>query len=284
MTQAIKLIALDLDGTLALENHQVSPATRASLQQLHHSGVEVVIATGRRYRTTQYVVENLGLSVFCVCNGGALVKDKQRQTLANTPFSITEAGQVVTLARQLDLTVTAQRDSHEFGGADFVIDSANVWNHRLQQYYEQNAEFSSKADLLASDDRFLVLGVFDRIEKLKLLTEQLSQDHQQRFNTIIVPHLTSDFYYCEITLNKVDKWHGLNPLLGHFNITEKNVCAVGDQVNDLAMIQAAAHGVAMGNASDALKSEANFICGNHDEDGLLDVVAYIQKFNAQHVP
>jgi HAD superfamily hydrolase (TIGR01484 family) len=60
----IKLIALDLDGTLALPNHQVSPATREGLHQLQDDGVEVVIATGRRYRSALYVIDNLGLETY----------------------------------------------------------------------------------------------------------------------------------------------------------------------------------------------------------------------------
>ncbi len=87
MTQAIKLLALDLDGTLALDNHQVSPATKDALCRLHQDDVNVVIATGRRYRTTRFVIENLGFDVATVCNGGALVKDHQQNTLHETAFS-----------------------------------------------------------------------------------------------------------------------------------------------------------------------------------------------------
>ena len=56
------MIALDLDGTLAVENHQVLPATRDALKDLHFNGVEVVIATGRRYRTTRLVIEAWALT------------------------------------------------------------------------------------------------------------------------------------------------------------------------------------------------------------------------------
>ena len=77
----IKMIALDLDGTLALANHEVSPATKDALTNLHADGVEVVIATGRRYRTTRFVMDNLGFDVFAVCNGGALVKAPDQSTL-----------------------------------------------------------------------------------------------------------------------------------------------------------------------------------------------------------
>ena len=59
----IRMIALDLDGTLAIADHQVSSATRTALLELHEGDTEVVIATGRRYRTTRFVIENLGFDV-----------------------------------------------------------------------------------------------------------------------------------------------------------------------------------------------------------------------------
>ena len=66
----IKLLALDLDGTLAVDNHQVTEKTRDALHEISDEGVEVTIATGRRYRSARYVMENLGLDTFCICNGG----------------------------------------------------------------------------------------------------------------------------------------------------------------------------------------------------------------------
>ena len=118
------MIALDLDGTLALQNHEVSPLTRDALDDLHHNGVEVVIATGRRYRTTRYVIENLGFDVFAVCNGGALVKAPDQSTVYNENFSILP---FLMLTRELNLTLFTQRD-----GILDVIDYIHEHNRRYQ--------------------------------------------------------------------------------------------------------------------------------------------------------
>jgi len=87
-------------------------------------------------------------------------------------------------------------------------------------------------------------------------------------------------WYCEITLARVTKWHGLLQLANLFNISAENICAVGDQVNDLPMLVAVTHGVAMGNAVEVLRDKATFVCGNHDEDGILEVIDYIRKHNS----
>ncbi|MFT6037591.1 MAG: HAD superfamily hydrolase (TIGR01484 family), partial [Candidatus Azotimanducaceae bacterium] len=116
MIQAIRLLALDLDGTLSLDDHKISPATRAALEQLHtRDDVEVVIATGRRYRTTRYVADKLGFDVSIVCNGGALVKNQLQQTLQSTEFEREHIVFLTGIARELGMTLSAQRDSHQHG-------------------------------------------------------------------------------------------------------------------------------------------------------------------------
>ena len=101
------------------------------------------------------------------------------------------------------------------------------------------------------------------------------------YRTIVVPFLGSAHFYCEITLAEVNKWHGLSKLAALFNLTAENICAVGDQLNDLPMLKEVGHGVAMGNGVEALHMYAKFICGNHDEDGILEVVEYIRHHNKQ---
>ena len=106
--EPIKMLALDLDGTLAVNGHDVLPATRAALTDLHNDGVEVVIATGRRFRTTRFVMENLGFDVYAVCNGGALIKTPEMETLREAVFSAGQIASLAEIARCHGLSVFAQ--------------------------------------------------------------------------------------------------------------------------------------------------------------------------------
>jgi len=276
--QPIKLVALDLDGTLSLENHQVSRATRQALHELNEDGVEIVIATGRRYRSARYVIDNLGIDSYCVCNGGALVKDHTQTTLSSTPFASNEYQQIVECARTCGVVLSAQRDSHQLGGADFVIDDALPWNSMNHRYFEDNAEFSVRSDLLGVTDEYLLFGAYDTEEKLLRFTQMIKQQCNH-INTVMVGLTDNDHFYCEVALSIVDKWHGLSHLLNHFDFTHHNICAVGDEMNDLAMVQQAAHGIAMANGHTDLQAVANFVCGHNEEDGLLDAIRYIRDHN-----
>lgn len=272
----IKMIALDLDGTLAIANHQVSPATRDALKALHADGVEVVIATGRRYRTTRFVIDNLGFEVFAVCNGGALVKDPMQETLHADHFCVAD---LADAAIDAGLTLFAQRDAHELGGADFIIDNRSPWNEMIKLHQQRNADWCESTDLSRCDPEFMVAGSFGSLADCQKLAETIESAFPDQYNCIIVPHLDTGGYYCEISQGHVDKWHGISKLTEHFGIDQEHVCAVGDELNDIPMIRNAGHGVAMGNGHEDLQAIARFICGHNDSDGIVDVVRYIREIN-----
>ncbi len=277
----IKMLALDLDGTLAVGNNQVLPATRSALQKLHETGVEVVIATGRRFRTTKFVMENLGFNVYAVCNGGALVKTPHAKTYHKTTYSSSQLADVVGVARESKLALIGQRDEDNRGGPDFVIDDAIPWSDAIHGYFDGNVAWGLKGDLPAQEPEILITATFGDEQQLKTLCCNIHRAFPETFETITVPQLGSKHWYCEISLANITKWHGLNKLASLFGISSASICAVGDQFNDLPMLREAGHGVVMGNGDKALRAHAKFVCGNHDEDGLLDVVEYIHKHNDQ---
>ena len=275
----IKMLALDLDGTLAVDNHQVLPATRTELKSLHETGVEVVIATGRRYRTTRFVIDNLGFDVYAVCNGGALVKTPSAETHFETTYSTSQLSDIVNIARNTELAMFAQRDAHDRGGPDFIIDDAVPWSRAIRKYFNDNGTWSGKGDLLDQEPEFLVTGTFGDEHRLRTFCEKIHQSFPEIYHTTVVPHPGTEYCYCEITRAHITKWHGLSKLASLFNLSAANICAVGDQINDLPMLKEVGHGVAMGNGDKALHIHAKFVCGNHDEDGILDVVEYIHRHN-----
>ncbi|MFT7684742.1 MAG: Cof subfamily protein (haloacid dehalogenase superfamily) [Candidatus Azotimanducaceae bacterium] len=283
MHKKISLIALDLDGTLALDNHLISKKTKQALQSLHSDGMHIVISTGRRFRTAQYVIDNLDLEVYCICNGGALVKNEQQETILNATLTKQEFVDVIELARSHSLAIAGQRDAHSLGGSDFIIDNKVPWHDGILSYHENNIEYARGADLLAEQDidqeNFLALSTFDEMAKLKGFVEAVEKD--ERFNVVVVSQVNGDAHYCEITQRHVDKWYGLQHLAKRFNLEAANICAVGDELNDVPMVKAAGLGVAMGNAHPKLKNLADFICGNYDEDGLLELFEYIREHNSQ---
>lgn len=275
----IKMIALDLDGTLAQNNHEVLPETRDALEALHDSGVEVVIATGRRYRSTRFVIDNLGFEVFAVCNGGALVKTPTLETLHETTFNQSQLASLVDIARGLDIALIAQRDAHSRGGPDFVIDDQAPWSAATSHYFKDNLQWSSKGDLAKQPEEFLVAALHGEERELRSFADAVQRQFPNDFTALVVPFHSTGQHYCEVTQTHVDKWHGLGALCRHFDIAGEQLCTVGDELNDLPMLTAATHSFAMGNGNPEVQKQARFTCGAHDANGILEVIDYIRSHN-----
>lgn len=268
------MLALDVDGTLAARGNEVTPATRAALREVRAAGVEVVIATGRRYRTTRRVIESLGFPVRAVCLGGALAKGLEGETLHTMPYSPTSLERVLRCFGDSELPVVAQLDVRDPGGPDFVLDASVTWNEGTFRYHEANREFAGRSSSLLKDDRedVLVVGSFGENQALREVEQELERRHPGEFFPTTVPSMVDDGWYCEVMGAHVSKWVGIGALAEAAWISPAAVCAVGDQLNDLPMIRGAGVGVAMGNAHEDVKEAADWVTGRNDEDGLVEVV------------
>jgi hydroxymethylpyrimidine pyrophosphatase-like HAD family hydrolase len=274
------MLAIDVDGTLASRGDEVLPATREALHRARAGGMEVVIATGRRYRTTLRVTEALGFVPRAVCLGGALIKESDGRTLHSVPFSADDLSQVIGALRVSGLSPIGQRD-HTDGGADFVVDGGLAWNGWMSRYAERNREFSEWTRDLSADRRedVLVLGALGPRRELQAAAERVDETLSGRFNTRVTRLLGDSSAgggcYLEITRSEVCKWQGLRRLAGGLGIPAQAICAVGDEVNDLTMIRGAGVGVAMANGHPEVRAAADWTTGRHDEDGLVAVVERI---------
>ena len=268
----IRLIALDVDGTLAARGDEVTPATRAALHRASRAGVQVAIATGRRYRTTLRVVQSLGLPVDTVCLGGALVKDGQQRTVHAEHFDPEDFVVIHALAREHGHAIICHRDSAERGGADFVIDADVEWNEHTRRYVENNEAWAGRGTDFGPHGcpDAMVIGAFGPETSLRAWHTAIEERHPDRFAPNVVP--SGDHYYLELTPRDVSKWTGLCTLAARHGIPPESICAVGDQVNDLPMLRAAGMAVAMGNATGVVKEACHWVTGACDEDGIVAVV------------
>lgn len=274
----IRLLAVDVDGTLTPGDNVVTPATRNALARLREAGIALTIATGRRYRTTRAVIDATGMSLPAVCLGGALVKFQDHATLAKEAYAPQDCREIVAVARRLGLSVVFQHDADLEGKKDFLVDDVVAWNHQTRSYFEGFAPVAHRGDASADDHGLdvLVIGAFGEEPQLRPFAEALREQFGDKLAPMLVPSNTiGGGWYCEVRQTHVSKWTGLTHLSRALGIASEQICAVGDEVNDLPMIRHAGASVAMGNAHEDVKSAADWVTGRHDEDGLVSVVDWI---------
>lgn len=270
--KSIRLLAVDIDGTLVTGGDVVSPVTRAALH-LAAERFALVLATGRRYRTTRQVMSVLDLALPAVCLGGALTKDASGRTLHATPFAAEHIAGLLKLAQHRDLALVLQRDAHALGGADFVVDASLAWNAATQHYVDVGGTAGRKDSDIGSAcyEDVLVVGCFGEREPLAALDDDIA-GLAGACETVLVPSQKTPGWYLEVIAAGVSKWAALRRYASGIGIPADAICAVGDALNDLPMIRGAGFGVAMGNAHPAVKAAAAWTTGRNDEDGLVTLI------------
>ena len=264
------MVAIDIDGTLVNSGDEVTAGTKAALRRADAQGLRLVLATGRRYRTTRRVMDALGLALPAICLGGALTKDADGKTIHATVFASADVRKLLALARHRGIALALQRDAHALGGPDFVVDAAAQWNDPTRRYVaaaENHCRAESAPERAACDD-VLVAGCFGDFEPLAVLQGDLKAQLPDATASVLVPSKRTPGWYLEVTAHRVDKWLALRRFAADAGVAAHTICAVGDAPNDLPMIHGAGFGVAMGNAYPAVKAAANWVTKTNDEDGV----------------
>ena len=268
----ISLLAIDVDGTLVTEDNRVLPETRAALRRARRAGLPLLLATGRRYRTTRQAMDQLSLRLPVVCLGGALTKSAAGDTMYSEPFTVGQVEHLLALARRRGQSLILQRDADGRGGSDFVVDAGVAWNEPTRYYADIGGD-SGRADSTperSAHDDILVVGAFGDRDELRQLEDDINEAGD--YATVLVESKRTPGWYLETILGHVDKWFGIRRFAASAGVDATAVCAVGDAANDLPMIRGAAFGVAMGNADPVVKDAADWITDSNENNGVASLV------------
>ena len=272
-----QLLAIDIDGTLVDHRDELSGPTRKALVRAGDAGIHVVLATGRRYSRTLHLVEPLGIEVPLVTASGALIKDpKSHRTLYAARFdrSVLCRTLGVVVGRGFDPVVCADTYAEGF---DFYLARFEVPSDELTEYLALNADCGRVWSDLATDPPH---GVFTGFamgtrDQMLDLEHRLEAELPGELYTHVLRSPRYTGFMCEWSPGGVTKWSAIRRLAARWGIPDESICAVGDDVNDIAMIRSAGLGVAMGNALPEVKAAADRIAPAQQDDGLVEVVDWL---------
>ena len=239
---AIKLIAIDMDGTLLLPDHTISPAVKNAIAAARARGVNVVLTTGRPYAGVHNYLKELHMEQpgdYCITYNGALVqKAADGSTVAQTALSYDDYRFLEKLSDISYYTV------HE----SFVATIPLVF---------------CEAEKMDPNTQFLKVMMIDEPAILDQAIARIPQEVKEKYTV-----LKSAPYFLEILDKRVNKGTGVKSLADVLGIKPEEIMAIGDQENDIAMIEYAGVGVAMDNAIPSVKEVANFVTKSNLEDGV----------------
>ena len=273
-----RMLAIDLDGTLLGREGRISRANVEAVQRAIHASVQVVPCTGRGWcECRDILVDLLGAAsgaegVFVT---GAAVNDLA--TGRTLDISVIEPHLVLEIVEYLwdrPEAVLVFRDAAA-AGSDYLVTGAGQLTPNTRWWFQATATSVQRLERVSVDDlhHTLRVGLVADCEYIAELTQGLVAAFRPRVaiqHFEAVQKLNSDWkvHVVEAFAAGVDKWRGLMWIAQQRGIEPHQIAAIGDQVNDVAMLRQAGCGIAMGNAVDVVTSVADHVTRRCDQDGV----------------
>src|SRR4051794_15372036 len=265
------MVAIDLDGTLLSPYGEVTPRAKAAIHRCLSAGLLVCFATGRNWTESRAVLEAVAHYDTAVFVGGAMVVDtKHRLTLHRTMMDPALAGDICGYFERTGQAALALQDTGA-AGVDYLV-SANVpLNEATAGWMQVTAAHVHQVPTLAPAEAHghtVRVGIVAVPEQTQAAKRDLDSTYAERItvHSLFVPAYGVEVL--EVFDPSVNKWAGLLHVARHHGIEPEQIIAIGDDLNDLAMIERAGLGVAMGNARPEVLAIADRVIGSNADEGL----------------
>lgn len=279
----IKAILLDIDGTLTNSKKEITPLTRKCLLKAEELGIKLVLASGRPAKGLYKYGDQLEMSknhgIFVCYNGARVIDCETNEVYVDVSMPKEQAKKVLHHMKNFNVIPVITHDGYmvvedvyncmvKDGDRSFnVIEYESRMNNYLLKEVsnlEEYVDFPLNKILTAGDSDYLNLHY-------KEMSAPFIDDLSMMF--------TAHFYF-EYTAKGVDKGNALKEAMEKLNIKPEECIAFGDAENDIPMLNFAGIGVAMGNASDAVKKAADEITNNNENDGIAkSLLLHIPELN-----
>ena len=265
---SIKLVAVDIDGTLITNDRKITTEVFHAVQEAKEQGVKVVIATGRPIAGVQNLLEELNLrdaGDYVITFNGGLVQDTATgQEIVKETMTYDDYRDIEYLSRKLNVHM------HAITKEGIFTANRNIGKYTVHESTLVNMPIFYRTPEEMTGKEIVKMMMIDEPEILDKAISRIPAEVKEKYTV-----LKSAPYFLEILDKRVNKGTGVKSLADALGIKAEEVMAIGDQENDIAMIEYAGVGVAMDNAIPSVKEIANFVTKSNLEDG----VAYaIEKF------
>lgn len=282
-----KLIAIDLDGTMLNKYGIITQNTKDVIKKVQEKGIEVIIASGRTINSVKNFSKEINSENYFISGNGAITYDiKNDKILYENVLSKNKAQQVIKICEENSIYYSVYTENG--------IITKNL-NYNTLYYYKENLNKEEKEKthinivqdvynyIEEKDEKILKIMICDNnqlvfksiLKKIKEITDIEILDVSHMSRKLIkqgTEEIALEYFYTEITSKNVDKWNALEMLIEMLNITKEEVITIGDNANDVKMIQNAGLGVAMGESAPYIKEQANIVTESNDNDGVAKIL------------
>ncbi|MBZ5491854.1 MAG: Cof-type HAD-IIB family hydrolase [Acidobacteriia bacterium] len=280
VTTSIRLLALDIDGTLTDPNFQVPSRNIVALRAAHEAGIEIILATGRRHDYALPIAKELGFPIWLISSNGALIRSSSNETFFTDRLPARTARELIQYMDEFrgHAVLTFDRPANVPGNDSLVLESADELNNTVSRWLQVNRPYikfvSPLEDALTEDP--LQAMYCGRVLVMEKLQQKLSQaDFLNQITVLKTQYDHRNLCILDILNRECSKGHALKRWAEERGISREQIMAIGDNHNDLEMLEFAGVAVVMGNASNELKQNGWKVTGSNEESGVAQAVEEI---------
>jgi Cof subfamily protein (haloacid dehalogenase superfamily) len=276
----IRLLAIDIDGTLLNPQFQISAIDMAALRRAHALGVEIVLVTGRRHAFALPIATQLGFDVCLISSNGAITRSLAGETFHRDLMPAATCRRLCQTMREFRGNTVLTFDKESQGA--IVLEHLETLTASIQRWLEKNMEY---IDFVVPLEKSLVTDPVQAmfcgtILHMQRALARLSAAGLEGKTTVLrTEYPVRDLSIVDVLTGGCSKGHALERWASHRGIGREEVMAVGDNYNDLEMLAFAGFPFIMGNASDEMKSRGWPVTLANHQNGLAAAVEQVLSGN-----
>ena len=272
LADALRIVALDLDGTLLDSQKRLSEVNRQALAAAAEKGALIVPTTGRFFGMMPAAIRELPFVRYAITINGAQVYDRETDAaIVREEIPLEIAREVMALLDEYDVIYDCYRnnwgwmnEAFKAKAADYATDAH--YQKMIRDFRRPVPELKAHLAATAAEGDVQKIMLFTRLDAAKDATRPIAEAVAARFPQVKVTNST--WNNLEINIRSAHKGQALGRFAETLGLTLANCIAFGDGANDLTMIEAAGTGVAMANACEAVLAAADYVTSSNDEDGV----------------
>ncbi|MBS5938630.1 Cof-type HAD-IIB family hydrolase [Clostridium sp.] len=275
----IKLIALDLDGTLLDSNGIISNKTCDAIKEAIKKGIEIVPATGRNIGLICEEIKVIdGIRYAITSNGAAVIDLREERVIFSNFINSDILKRIIDLIKNYPIVIELYADGHAY------VDKDVFYNPEKYNLNENQIHLMSYNHILIDNffdliDESKDINWIKCVEKINIpflnedIKKKVLKSLSNEFDELKITSSGKD--NIEINISSANKGNGLEKLVNILGIRLEEVAAIGDNNNDIEMIERSGLGIAMGNAIDEIKNKADYVTVDNDKNGAAEAIIKI---------
>ena len=273
---SIRLLATDIDGTLLNPQFQISNGDLTALRRAHAAGVEIVLVTGRRHTFALPIAQQLGFDLWLISSNGAVTRSLSGETF-HRDLMPRETCLRLCAAMQDFRGQTVLTFDQEAKGA-IVIEHLDDLNSSIRRWLEKNMQYIDfvipiETALVTDPVQAMFCGSMSRMAEALRALRACGMDN--RITILRTEYPERDLSMIDVLNAGCSKGHALARWTAHRGFQPEQVMAIGDNHNDIEMLEFAGHPVIMGNACEELRSRGWSVTLGNDQCGVAAALAEI---------